>query len=378
MLRARPCGGVAFTWALLVLCGPTFADDLVGRWVHNNGITLNTLTILPDGHYAFSLKVGDQVLNEHGTFTVAEGKLTLKPSEGEAKTYQLTRNGEKVTLNDGVFPAEYARQAGSAEAVVAEARQAAAAKADQDAMWQRRFATAAAKPRANIAVGDVPEDPHPEKVFENATAFAEQQQYVRFWNPTIFYRVERGPDPGGGRPQTRLHFLPNGRFHYVNIAYTGAAGEEGQLRNGTVTVTREWGRYTIEPGRQKSALTMKSDKGEDIACELIDGHRNLSWPGAEGRTIYGNVVWELEALKQAQKPVRDPVEPAPNPADPEPAVDPAKAAAINQVKTTLQQLRTAIKQMEAAPGANEAALTALRQAATELETKLAEMQKPEQ
>jgi hypothetical protein len=94
----------------------------------------------------------------------------------------------------------------------------------------------------------------------------------------------------------------NPRVYVKAISYTGSvlAPRQGFVTRYHVSGTTEvkkFGRYRIE---KDESVTVAMDDGEKAALKLIDGRRNLTW----GKTTYGNALWELEALKRAEKQKR--------------------------------------------------------------------------
>jgi hypothetical protein len=134
----------------------------------------------------------------------------------------------------------------------------------------------------HLAVGDVPDDPDPGRVFEQPIVFANHQLY--FWmssQPKVF---PDHPEWGVVRNRMDWHFLPTGRFFHRGASYDGTVyGPEGQ-------VSQTWGRYTIVD----EVLQFQADTGETGQMALLHGRRMLDW----GELQFGNVHWELEALGQ--------------------------------------------------------------------------------
>lgn len=274
------------------------ANELVGRWVNENQFAKNEFVFLPDGRYAGTMTAGTYKTSDSGRYDLQGDTLSLRAQRGGARQLKVALQGDQMALNDGTTQMVYTRMPGSAEAVAAEAAKADQAQGQEDAAWAARFPIGPARPQPNIAAGNLPVDPQSARVFDGAIAFTAMQLYYRQWNPNVTYQVTEGPDPGSGKNETRFHFLPNGRFFYVNIRYTPQGAAEGGRQRARVEVTTSWGRYTIAavaPGGEP--LQMESDSGERIAVALVSGRRNLQW----GQNLFGNLIWEQAAFQHYQE-----------------------------------------------------------------------------
>jgi hypothetical protein len=287
----------ALTLAALAALLPGAPGDapLAGRWVHKTEFLTVTSTLLPDGRYFSETRVGDVVVPERGKYAVKDGVVTLAPIGGEAAALPFALDGDTlVVTGPGGLKMAYKRVATAAE-VAAEAKKADAAKDKEDAAWRERFPVAAMKAQPkHVAVGAVPDDKNVKQVFETPDVFASPQLYFREGNQEFVF--ERGAPPGRFKTYFNWHFLPTGRVYVDATSYTGGVEVPRALRGPLPTYyatgkteSKKFGKYKID----HDEVAIEMDDGEKVRVSLIDGRRNLLW----GDTVYGNVVWEREALK---------------------------------------------------------------------------------
>ncbi len=288
----------AFAWVVLGAFASGAPDDapLAGRWVYKTEFLTVTSTLLPDGRYFAETKVADTIVPERGKYTDKDGKLTLEPLGGAAVafTYALDKDTLVVITPDRV-KMEYKRVATGAE-VAAEAEKADAVKAKEDGEWKDKFAVGTMKMQPkHVAAGAVPEDKNVKQVFDAPDVFTSQQLYLREGQSEFIF--ERGNPPGRFKTYFHWHFLPTGRVYVDATSYTGAVEVPKALRGPLPTYyatgkteQKQFGKYKGE----KDNVVVEMDDGEKIRMTLIDGRRNMVW----GKAVYGNVVWELEALKK--------------------------------------------------------------------------------
>ena len=286
-----------------------YHGPLVGRWVHTDAFQIVTLTFVPDGRYAWGTKIGDNALNETGTFTATDDTLSLAPIGGSPSTLSITLGDGTLAVTGGglgTATLEFAKVKGSERAVVEETAAADAAKAVEDDAWRTRFPVGPRPDDAtHVAVGELPADPKADRIFESPRVFLSMQSYLklslkyakdvstgrlRVLNDAPGARRDPSvrPDLGTYQDTSKWWFLPTGRFfaRFVNYGATLDPEHPG--------LTEGWGRYAID---EDDRVKVETDKGESIALEFIDGRRNLLW----GARMFGNVVWELEALKRYQE-----------------------------------------------------------------------------
>ena len=289
----------ALAWVAVVLL-PAAPDEppLAGRWVHTTEFLTVTSTLLPDGRYFTETKVGGVVVPERGRYTVKGDRLTVEAVGGGSvtATFALDKDTLTVTTPDKV-EMRYTRVATAAE-VAAEAKKADAAKAKEDAAWREKFAVATMKAQPkHVAAGAVPEDENVKTVFDTPDVFTAPQLYLRDGQAEYVY--EGGKPAGRFRSHFHWHFLPTGRVYVDAVTYTGATEVPKPLRGPWPTYyatgkaeQKKFGKYKVE----KDEVVVEMDDGEKLKLTLTDGRRNLVW----GASVYGNVAWELEALKKAK------------------------------------------------------------------------------
>jgi hypothetical protein len=244
--------------------GP-YEGPLVGRWIHRNEYERVAIVFLPDRRYAREVATEAAVLRDWGTFEAEARRLTLRPSDGEAETYSAATAGDELTLSGpplGDLVQVYGLEPGSPGTVEEEARAADARKARDDLHARERIRVGPASRSAAAAAAGAPEDPSPDRVFEEATVFLEPGTYS-FPAPGA-----RLPTEGVWR-RTRWTFLPTGRVHYRSERHEGS---------GEVSVSEVWGRYRIE----EEAVTLETDDRETHSLALEDGRRTLRF----GRVAY--------------------------------------------------------------------------------------------
>jgi hypothetical protein len=287
----------------LVLVGPARAaeDDLAGRWVCQTEFLKVTTLILPDGRYFAEIKVGETVVPQRGQYSIKDGKITFDPQGEKAVTYPYRYTGDTLEVTTLELGKMTYKRVNTAKEVIAEAAKADAVKAKEDDEWRKKFEIAVmTKQPPHVAVGAVPEDKNVEKIFDKPTVFAKQQLYLRVNQVEYVYR-DNNP-PGTFKTYFHWHFLSTGRVFVDATTYTGAVavpknqqGPFGTYYVSGKTEVKKFGRYKIE---KDETITIEMDDGEKAEVKLIDGRRNMTW----GKTVYGNVYWELEALKRLEKP----------------------------------------------------------------------------
>jgi hypothetical protein len=189
----------------------------------------------------------------------------LRPSDGEEETYAAVAAGDELTLSGpalGDLVQVYGLEPGSRRTVAEEARAADERKAREDRVARERIRVGPASRDASASSPDLPADPSPELVFEEATAFLEPETYS-FPPPDA-----RLPTEGAWR-RTRWTFLPTGRVHYRSERRDGA---------GASSVSEVWGRYRVED----ETVVLETDEGETHSLALEDGRRTLRF----GRVAY--------------------------------------------------------------------------------------------
>jgi hypothetical protein len=287
-----------FAWVVLAAFAPAAPDEatLAGRWVYKTDFLTVTSTLLPDGRYFAETKVSDTAVPERGKYTVKDGTLTLEPLGGAAVTFTYTLDKDTlVVVTPDRVKLEYQRVATGAE-VAAEAKKADAAKAKEDDKWKEKFAVGTMKVQPkHVAAGAVPEDENVKAVFDSPDVFSSQQLYLREGQAEYVFRD--GNPPGRFKTYFHWHFLPTGRIYVDATTYTGATEVAKALRGPLPTYyatgkteQKKFGRYKVE----KDEVVIEMDDGEKVKMTLIDGRRNLVWDKA----VYGNVTWELGALKK--------------------------------------------------------------------------------
>ena len=275
-------------------------DELSGRWVCKTEFLTVTTVLLPDGRYFAEIKVGDAVVPERGKYSAQGGTITFDPHGEKAMTYPYRLTGDTLEVTTPEVGRMLYTRVNTAKEVAAEAAKADEAKAKEDAGWRKRLETAVmAKQPPHVAVGDVPADENFEKVFDKPTVFTKPQLYLRRGSEEYVY--EGGNPPGTFRTYFNWHFLPTGRVYVDATTYTGGVALPKALQgpNGTYYVSgksevRKFGRYKIE---KDETIVIEMDDGEKADTKLFDGRRNMSW----GKSIYGNVIWELEALERMKQ-----------------------------------------------------------------------------
>lgn len=285
--------------AAVVLFAPAADPPAVaGRWVSKNEFVTVTSVLLPDGRYFAETKVGDTVVPERGKWTLKGKKLTLDPQGGTAVTLTIVMDGDTISSTSPDGTTLVYTRANTAAEVAAEAKKADAAKAEEDAGWKKKFAVASmTKQPKHVAVGAVPDDKNVADVFDTPDVFTSAQLYLRDGNQEFVY--QSGDPPGRYKTYFHWHFLPTGRVYVDAESYAGGVEVPKALRGPLPTYyatgkseQKKFGKYKVE----KDEVVVQMDDGEKVRMELIDGRRNLVWVKA----VYGNVVWELEALKRVK------------------------------------------------------------------------------
>ncbi|MCE9565776.1 MAG: hypothetical protein K8U57_27440 [Planctomycetes bacterium] len=286
-----------------LLAGPAACaavDELAGRWVYKTELLTVTTVFLADGRYFAEIKVGDNPVPQRGRYSIKGGKVTIEPQGEPTVVYPYVYADDTLEITTPELGKMTYRRVNTAKEIAAEAAKADAAKAKEDDEWRAKFeVTVMTKQPPHVAVGDVPADKNVEKVFDKPTVFAKQQLYLH--NGLTEFVYANGNPPGKFKTYFNWHFLPTGRVYVDATTYTGAValpknqqGPWGTYYVSGKTETKKFGRYKV--GKDE-ALIIEMDDGEMVEAKFIDGRRNMVW----GKSTYGNVVWELEALKRLEK-----------------------------------------------------------------------------
>ena len=277
-------------------------DDITGRWVYKTELLTVTSVFVADGRYFAEIKVGENAVPQRGRYSLKDGKITIDPQGEERVVYPYRYTGDALEITTPDLGKMTYKRVNTAKEIAAEIKEADAIRAKEDAEWRKKFdAAVMTKQPPHVAAGDVPADKNVEKVFDAPTVFAKQQLYVR--NGREEYVYANGNPPGKFKTHFNWHFLPTGRVYVDSMSYTGAVavpknqqGPFGTFYVSGKTEVKKFGKYKIE---KDDALVIEMDDGEKVDAKFIDGRRNMVW----GKAVYGNVVWELEALKRLeQKP----------------------------------------------------------------------------
>lgn len=265
---------------------------LVGRWNGElNEFHKVSISFLPGGTVAILQKIADvEQPAIRGSYRIKEDKIIFNFGDKESeKPLALTGNTLKIEFEgSGVVTLE--KEAGSTEKMVA-------LEADltrEDAKWKAKFAVGPLeRPFAIEAVGQIPSDSKFERAKAGTTVFSELQLYFRDNSQTY---VSRSKPTEPRHSHIRYYFLPNGRIYLASITYLGSDKvPEADSFWGTYYIDSErelnqWGTYTIT-GDQ---VQITWDDNSVTKAALIDGRRNLK----AGSSVFGNVIWEQEALKR--------------------------------------------------------------------------------
>jgi hypothetical protein len=273
---------------------------LAGRWLYKGQFLTVESVLLPDGRYFAETRVGDAKVPQRGKYSVKDGKITFDVEGGNPVTYPYRLKDDKLEVTTTELGKMVYSRIATGREVVAEARKADAARAKEDDEWRKKLAVEKMlKQPTHVAVGEVPADKNVERIFEKPAVFTKPQLYLRQGLEEYVYR--NNDPPGAFRTHFHWHFLPTGRVYVKAVTYTGsvlAPRQPGLLVNryyvSGKTEVKKFGRYRIE---KDESVTVEMDDDEKAALKLIDGRRNLTW----GKTMYGNVHWELEALKRMEK-----------------------------------------------------------------------------
>lgn len=276
-------------------------DDISGRWVYKTELLTVTSVFVADGRYFAEIKVGDNPVPQRGRYALKGGKITIDPQGEDAVVYPYRYTGDTLEVTTPELGKMTYKRVNTAKEIAAEIEKADAIRAKEDAEWRKKFDVAVmTKQPPSVAAGAVPADKNFEKVFDAPTVFAKQQLYVRYGREEYVYA--NGDPPGKFKTSFDWHFLPTGRVYVDATTYTGAVavpknqqGPFGTFYVAGKTETKKFGKYKLD---KDDALVIEMDDGEKIEAKFIDGRRNLVW----GKAVYGNVVWELEALKRMEKP----------------------------------------------------------------------------
>ena len=292
---------LALLLALLALgTPPSLAqrpDALVGSWVYRDMFRTLRISFLPDGRYWLQTAIGETTLDASGRYQFAGTRLTLSPPDADPITYTVSLAGTKLTLSggDAESPMAFEKEPGSEQKLLALAREADAAKAQEDARWRARLPVARLQqpPPPHVAVGEVPADPRKAHVFKDPMVFRDQNLYLRLTPYTLRFAGGATADVFNS---TKWYFLPTGRVFIKMEQYH--EGQRYDPTNPQGDVKTFWGAYRVETSGEGERVVVETDEGEKIEMRLEDGRRNLYW----GKEVYGQVDWENEALRRQGQP----------------------------------------------------------------------------
>jgi hypothetical protein len=274
------------------LSTPSPNAPLIGRWRQRDEIAERELVFLPDGRYFIKMVFGGAApLSQKGRYEIHGSTLRSQADGEQPVEYNFGVQGGQLLVTGGPLGSltlRYAKEPGSEQAVLKEARQLDARKAADDEAWRQRIPAGPLQPGRIMGAGEVPQDQNFARVFPGATVFKEQEAYIWFSSFTRQLTNLSGSYSYSQefRDNTKWFFFPNGRCFAKFTNYLGATTTEGNI-------TAAWGAYRLEGvGTGAESLSIETDAGEKISMQVIDGRRNLQWTA----TTYGNVEWENEAL----------------------------------------------------------------------------------
>lgn len=265
---------------------------LVGRWNGElNEFHKVSISFLPGGTVAIVQKIADvEQPAIKGTYRIKHDKIIFNFGDKESEE-PLALSGTTLKIElEGSGTVTFEKEAGSAEKMMALE----ADLAKEDAKWKSRFPVGTLeRPFAIDPTGQIPNDANFERAKAGTTVFSELQLYFRDNSQTY---VSRNKPTEPKHSHIRYYFLPNGRIYLASVTYLGSDKvPEAESFWGTYYIDSErelnqWGTYKIA-GDQ---VQITWDDNSVTKAALIDGRRNLK----AGNSIFGNVIWEQDALKR--------------------------------------------------------------------------------
>jgi hypothetical protein len=260
--------------------------SILGLWTASMPGESAELVFRPDGQFRLNRCGNGAVSQDYGLFTVhmADRTLVYDSRFSPVQTRSLDFYGDTMTVFGGhSSPSTYTVNLGMADAAISASLAADDAEAQIDAQWMERAPVLPRDPNAvHTPAGNIPPDPNPGVIFENAVVLKQYQLYRRLIPGFVQFNVS-GTIRSVAVVNTReWHLFPTGR---VMVRFTNHRA--GLVYPVTVAETSDiWGAYIVEPKPAETdilhiyadnVLFMETDMGEQIEMTLEDGRRNLFW-----------------------------------------------------------------------------------------------------
>ena len=278
--------------------------SILGLWTADLPGESASLVFRPDGEFRATRCAGNVASEEYGLFSVdmATRALVYDSRFVDRQNCGLDFYGNTMTIYGASFgrPRTYTVNVGQADAAIAESHAADAAAALMDAEWRKRTPIGPRNPDAiQMPTADIPADPQPERVFDDAIVFTGFHLYRRFIPGFVYFNVQGTIRTVPVMNSREFYVFPTGRilirFRNYRATFT--------YPTTVADVSDSWGRYRIDPRPEQedvlhryadNVLLVETDLGEVLEMTLEDGRRHLFW----GRDFQVLSEWAAE-----QKPI---------------------------------------------------------------------------
>ena len=260
--------------------------SILGLWTASLPGEALELTFRPDGEFRLRRCVGNALSFDYGLYSVDLSTRTLVSDSRfiERQHCGLDFYGDTMTIYGGTRPpGTYAVHLGTVDAAIAASLAADAEDARVDASWMDRVPLGPRRPDAvHVPTADIPADPRPGHVFDNATIFAGFHLYRRLTPGFVYFNVQGVIRSVAIVNTSEWYFFPTGRTlvrfrnYRAGLAYPSTIAD----------VSDTWGAYRVEgkpAGRDilhryaDNAVLIETDGGEPSAMTIEDGRRHLFW-----------------------------------------------------------------------------------------------------
>jgi hypothetical protein len=258
--------------------------SILGLWTANLPGNAKALTFRPDGEFRLRQCLGNALAFDYGLYAADMSARTLVSDSRfiERQDCGLDFYGDTMTIYGGTQPpSTYAVNLGAVDAAIAASLAADAEDARVDASWMDRVPLGPKRPDAvHVPTADIPADPQPGHVFEDATIFAGFQLYRRLTPGFVYFNVQGVIRSVPVVNTSEWHFFPTGRTLVRFKNYRAGISYPSTIAD----VSDAWGAYRVDgkPSERDvlhryadNAVHIETDAGETSALTLEDGRRHL-------------------------------------------------------------------------------------------------------
>lgn len=260
--------------------------SILGLWTADVPGQSTHLVFRPDGQFRLDRCANKALSQDYGLYSVDLPSRTLIYDSRftPVRTQGLDFYGNTLTIFGGSGPpSTYTVNLGVVDAAIAASHAADAAEAQIDAQWLERVPIGLRDPNAvQIPAGDIPADPHPDRIFPQPTVFSGYHLYRRLSPSYVYFNVQGAIWSVAVVNTREWHFFPTGRVLVRFRNYRAGAVYPVTVAD----ITDFWGAYRLEPKPELSDILhlyadntvfLETDLGEALEMTLEDGRRHLFW-----------------------------------------------------------------------------------------------------